>query len=437
MSRPVVISNARVVDPASERDAPGAVLIENGRIAGIADGAPQGVPDGAEIIDARGLVVAPGLIDMRVFTGEPGHEYRETLASAGEAAAAGGVTSFVLMPDTAPVIDDGALVDFLLRRAGATAAVNILPAAAITRGLKGEAITEFGLLKEAGAVALTDGRHSIQSAGLLRAAFTYAANFDMPVIHHLADHTLVGDGVMNEGTLATVSGLKGIPIEAETIPLARDLQLAALTGVRYHAAQVSTGAAAELLAAAKHRTGGISAGISINNLALNENDVAPYRTFFKLSPPLRSEDDRRAVVEALKSGAIDVIHSGHDPQDTEVKRQPFAEASDGAIGLETLLAAALRLVHSGDVPLLTVLRAMTSRPAEILGLASGRLAIGAPADLVIIDPEFPWVVSETALRSRSRNTAFEGARMQGAAMHTFVAGKRVFSHAATKEGAPA
>ncbi|MDC9826107.1 dihydroorotase [Devosia sp. ZB163] len=437
MSKSVVISNARIVDPATDRDSPGAILVEKGKIAGLTNGAPQGIPDGAEHYDAGGMVVAPGLIDMRVFTGEPGHEYRETLQSAAAAAAAGGVTSFVLMPDTTPVIDDGALVDFLLRRAGATASVNILPAAAITRGLRGEEITEFGLLKEAGAVALTDGRHSIQSAALLRSAFSYAANFDLPVIHHVAEQSLVGEGVMNEGTLATVSGLKGIPIEAETIPLARDLQLAALTGVRYHAAQISTGAAVELIAAAKRRNRSISAGISINNLALNENDVAPYRTFYKLSPPLRSEDDRQAVIEGLKSGAIDTIHSAHDPQDSEVKRQPFAEASDGAVGLETLLAAALRLHHSGDVPLLTLLRAMTSRPAEILGLKSGRLAIGAPADIIIVDVDFPWVVKERELRSRSRNTAFEGARMQGAVMHTFVAGKPVFSHSATREGAAA
>ncbi|MBK8083398.1 MAG: dihydroorotase [Devosia sp.] len=434
MTRPLVIANARIVDPASGLDAPGAVLVVDGRIAGVSAGAPQGVPEAAELLDARGLVVAPGLIDMRVFTGEPGHEYRETLASAGEAAAAGGVTSFVLMPDTTPVIDDGALVDFLLRRAQATCAVNVLPAAAITRGLRGEEITEFGLLKEAGAVCLTDGRESIQSAGLLRAVFSYARNFDLPVVHHTADRTLVGDGVMNEGTLATISGLKGIPAEAETVPLARDLQLAALTGARYHAAQISTGAAVDLVATAKRQTEAVSCGISINNLTLNENDVAPWRTFFKLAPPLRSEDDRRAVIEGLNSGAIDVIHSAHDPQDSEVKRRPFAEASDGAIGLETLLAAALRLVHSGDVPLMTVLRAMTSRPAGILGLDSGRLALGAPADIVVFDPEFPWVVRERELRSRSRNTAFEGARMQGAVLHTFVAGRRVFSHAAVNEG---
>lgn len=435
MSAPIVFTRARIVDPATGRDSTGSLLVENGVIAGLTEAGPQGIPAGAEVVDAQGMVLAPGLIDMRVFTGEPGHEYRETLQSAGAAAAAGGVTSFVLMPDTSPVIDDGALVDFLIRRAKATAAVNVLPAAAITRGLRGEEITEFGLLREAGAVALTDGKQSIQSAGLLRAAFTYARNFDMPVIHHVSDRSLTGDGVMNEGTLATIAGLKGIPVEAETVPLARDLQLAALTGVRYHAAQVSTGAAVDLIATAKARSSRVTCGISINNLSLNENDVAPYRTFFKLAPPLRSEDDRRAVIEGLRNGTIDTIHSAHDPQDSEVKRQPFAEASDGAIGLETLLAAALRLVNSGDVDLITLLRAMTSRPADILGLPSGRLKVGAPADLVLFDPHYFWVVDEAGFHSRSRNTAFESARMEGHVLQTYVAGRRVFSHVEPAEGA--
>jgi len=425
----LVISNARIIDPASNTDHAGAVLVRDGKIEGVAAGAPAGVPEDAEVVDARGLIAAPGLIDMRVFTGEPGHEYRETLATASEAAAAGGVTSFVLMPDTTPVVDDGAIVDFIIRRAAATANVNVLPAAALTRGLRGEEITEYGLLREAGAAYLTDGRGSIQSAGLMRAAMSYAANFDMVIAHNTADASLVADGVMNDGELATISGLRGIPLEAETIPLARDLQLAALTGVRYHAAQISTAGSATLVAAAKQKSQRLSAGLSINNLALNENDVSPYRTFFKLSPPLRSEDDRQAMIEALRSGAIDVIHSAHDPQDSEVKRQPFAEASEGAIGLETLLAAALRLVHSGDVPLMTVLRAMTHRPAEVLGLTSGRLAAGAPADIILIDPDYPWVVAEKDIRSRSRNTAFEGAKLQGAVMETFVAGRSVFRHA--------
>lgn len=429
MSRPTLIENARIVDPASGTDHQGAVLIENGVIADIAIGAPIGVPEGAELIDAQGLLLAPGLVDMRVFTGEPGKEYRETLQSAGDAAAAGGVTSFVMMPDTTPVVDDGALVDFLIRRAKATAKANVLPAGAITKNLAGTEMTEFGLLKEAGAVCLTDGRHSIQSSAMLRTAMSYAANFDMTFVHHLRDSALAGDGVMNEGLFATLLGLKGIPREAETIPLARDLQLAALTGVNYHAAQVSCAASVELIAAAKKRNKRVTAGASINNLALNENDIGRYRTFFKLSTPLRSEDDRQALIEGLRSGAIDTIHSDHDPQDTEVKRQPFAEASDGAIGLETLLAAALRLVHSGDVDLLTVLRAMTSRPADILGLPCGRIARGAPADLILFDLDYPWQVSERDIRSKSRNTSFEGARLAGKVMRTILAGQTVYTHA--------
>jgi dihydroorotase len=428
MSRPLLIENARIVDPASGTDQSGAVLVENGVISDIALGAPVGVPDGAEVINAMGLILSPGLIDMRVFTGEPGKEYRETLQSAGDAAAAGGVTSFVMMPDTSPVVDDGALVDFLIRRAKATSKVNVLPAGAITKGLNGQEITEFGLLQEAGAVCLTDGRNSIQSSALLRTVMSYAANYGMTVVHHLSDLSLTGDGVMNEGLFATILGLKGIPREAETIPLARDLQLAALTGTRYHAAQISCAASVELMAAAKTRNASVTAGVSINNLALNENDIGRYRSFFKLSTPLRHEDDRQVVIEGLRNGTIDTIHSDHDPQDSEVKRQPFAEASDGAIGLETLLAAALRLVHSGDVDLLTVLRAMTQRPAEILGLPSGRIAKGAPADLILFDLDYPWQVSEREIRSRSRNTSFEGARLAGKVMRTIVGGQTVHEH---------
>jgi dihydroorotase len=422
------VENARIIDPASGFDGIGMLRVENGKIAALTAG--KGNADAfADTVDGRGLVLAPGLIDMRVFTGEPGHEYRETLATASEAAAAGGVTSFVVMPDTHPAIDDGALVDFIVRRGEATAKVNVLPAAAITKGLGGNEITEFGLLKEAGAVCFSDGRRSIQSSALLRAAFTYAANFDMPIIHHLADTGLTGEGVMNESYFASVLGLKGIPVEAETIPLSRDLQLALLTEVRYHAAQISTGASVSIVAEAKRRSRRITCGVSINNLTLNDNDVGPYRTYYKLSPPLRSEDDRQAVIEGLKAGTIDVIHSDHDPQDTEVKRQPFAEASDGAIGLETLLAAALRLVHNGDVDLATILSAMTSRPAEILGLPSGKLAIGAPADFILFDPDYPWQVDEREIRSRSRNTSFEGARLAGKVMQTFVAGRKVYDHA--------
>jgi dihydroorotase len=424
--RPLIVDNARIIDPASGFDDVGALRVEGGRIAGISRGIVHGAPEGAIRVNAKGLVLAPGLVDLRVFTGEPGREYRETLQSAGEAAAAGGVTSFLAMPDTQPVIDDGALIDYLSRRAQATCKVRVLPAAAITKGLNGEEITEFGLLREAGAVAFTDGRHSIQSSAVLRTAFSYAANFDMPVLHQPRDNDLAGDGVVNEGLFATVLGLKGMPIEAETVPLARDIQLAALTGVRYHAAQISCGRAVAFMTRAKGDMPAVSCGVSINNLSLNENDVGAYRTFFKLNPPLRSEEDRQAMIEGLKSGAIDTIHSDHDPQDTEVKRQPFAEASDGAIGLETMLAAALRLHHSGDVDLVTILRAMTSRPAEILGIEAGTLKVGAPADFILIDVDYPWQVKESDIRSRSRNTAFEGARLAGKVAATYVAGERAF-----------
>lgn len=428
MPNDLIVENARIVDPASNTDHLGSLLISDGKFAEISTHKSLGGHADTQRIDAKGKIVAPGLVDIRVFVGEPGHEYRETLKSAGEAAAAGGVTTFVCMPDTSPVLDDNALVDFIARRAKAECVVNALPAAAITKGLLGEELTEFGLLKQSGAVCLTDGKKSIQSSATLRAAFTYAANFDLPVMHHTVDYSLRGQGVMNEGFFATTLGLKGIPTEAESIPLARDLQLAALSGVQYHAAQISTAASAKLIANAKSEHAKVSAGICVNNLTLNELDVGSYRTYFKLSPPLRTEQDRQAMIGALEDGTIDVIHSGHDPQDVEGKRRPFADAVTGAIGLETLLSAALRLVNDGSLSLNTVLRAMTSRPAEILGLDAGRITRGAAADFIIIDPEYPWVHDEKAIRSRSKNTAFEGARFTGKVMQTFVGGKSVFQN---------
>lgn len=426
MDSPLVIENARLIDPATGRDEPGAVLIDNKRIAEIAAGGAPGAPEGAERIDAKGLVLAPGLIDLRVFTGEPGHEYRETLASAADAAAAGGVTTFLLMPDTDPVIDETALVDYVIRRARGISKIRIYPAAALSKGLRGQEITEFGLLKEAGARALTEGRASLADAGLFRAALTYARNFEMPVIHHVADAALTGDGVMNAGALATALGLKGIPVEAETIPLDRDLQLAIATGARYHTAQISCAASADIVRRALARSDRVSCGVSVNSLALNENDIGSYRTFFKLSPPLRAEEDRQAMVAALADGTITTIHSAHDPQDAETKRRPFAEAADGAVGLETLLAVALRLYHSGDVDLMTLLRALTSSPADLLGLPAGRLRKGDKADLILLDLDRPWVVSAAALSSRSRNTCFQEARLTGKVVRTFVSGRTVY-----------
>lgn len=424
----LVIENARLMDPATERDEIGALLVENGVIVETTGGASPGVPDDAQRIDAKGKVLAPGLVDLRVFTGEPGHEFRETLKSAAEAAATGGVTSMLVMPDTEPVIDSPALVNYILDRARDYPA-RIYPAAAITKGLEGNEITEFGLLKSAGARAFAEGRKSISNAALIQAAMLYARNFGMPLIHLPYEASLGADGVMNEGAVATLRGLRGIPREAETIPLARDLQLAEKTGARYHAAQISTARSAELIRASRERCSTISAGVSINSLSLNENDIGPYRTFFKLSPPLRHENDRQAIVDAFADGTISVLHSDHDPQDTEMKRRPFAEAADGAIGLETLLAAALRIVHDGTVPLMTVLKALSTNPARLIGIEAGSLAKGAPADLVLIDLDKPWLVREAEIRSRARNTTFEGARMTGKVVMTFVGGKTVYADA--------
>jgi dihydroorotase len=428
---PLLFTNARVVDPSRGLDERGAALVAEGRIVAAGAGvANQGAPEGADVVDCRGAAVLPGLVDMRVFVGEPGGEHRETLETASLAAAAGGVTTLVTMPDTSPVIDDPALVDFVFRRARDTAVVRVQPMAAMTRGLAGEELSEFGLLQEAGAVAFTEGRRSVRSAKVMRNALTYARDFGALVVHHVEDDDLANGGVMNEGEAATRLGLPGIPREAETIMLDRDIRLARLTRGRYHAAQLSCEASVALFRRAREAGNGISAGAAIAHLTLNEIDVGAYRTFFKMSPPLRSEDDRQAIVEALADGTIDVVCSAHDPQDVEGKRHPFAEAADGAIGLETLLAAGLRLVHSGDVSLSRLVDAMSTRPAKLLGLDGGTLAPDAPADLIVVDLERPWIVKEEELQSRSRNTAFEGARLTGKVMRTLVGGITVFKHAA-------
>lgn len=423
-----VFAHARVLDPSRGIDERGSVVVAAGRImAAGASALNQGVPEGATVIECAGKAVLPGLVDGRVFIGEPGAEHRETIASAGAAAAAGGVTSLVMMPDTDPVIDDVALVEFVLRAARDNAAVNIHPAAAMTRRLEGREITEFGLMKEAGAVAFTDGRHTVANALVMRRALTYARDFDAVVMHETQDRDLSSSGVMNEGLYASWLGLSGIPREAEAIPLERDLMLARLTRSRYHAAQISTALSALAIARAKADGARVTAGVSINHLSLNENDVGEYRTFFRLSPPLRSEDDRRAMVEAVRDGTVDVIVSSHDPQDVDTKRLPFADAADGAVGLETLLSAALRLHHNGDVPLLRLVELMSTAPARLFGLPGGTLKPGAPADLILVDLDEPWVVAEVGLRSRSKNTCFEGARMQGRVLQTMVAGRTVFS----------
>jgi dihydroorotase len=420
--------NAHLVDASSGLDGPGGVLIDDGRMVSVGAGVTQATAGSvATIIDCGGAILMPGLIDMRVFTGEPGNEHRETLASASQAAAAGGVTTMIVMPNTNPVVDDAAIVDFISRRARDTAIVRVAPMAAITKNLEGQLITEFGLLREAGAAALTDGSRAVANAQIMSRALAYARDFGMVVVQHVEEATLA-TGVMNAGEVATRLGLPGIPAAAEVIMLERDFRLVELTGARYHAAQISCRESLDVIRRAKDKGLPISCGVSVNHLVLNENDIGAYRTFFKLSPPLRSEEDRLALVEGVKDSTIDVIVSSHDPQNPDTKRLPFAEAEFGAIGLETMFSAALKLHHSGDVPLPRLIGAMTVAPARVLGLEAGRLQPGAPADLALADLSLSWRVEAEDLKSASKNSPFEHTVLEGRIVETVVAGRQVYSY---------
>ena len=420
------ISNTRLFDPASNLDEIGNILFNEEGI--IACGKDIPLPQDVTTIDGTGLVTTPGLVDMQVFIGEPGGEYRETLATASQAAAAGGVTTMIMMPDTQPVIDDAALVDYISRRARGTALVNVHPMAGITKGLDGLMMNEFGLLHEAGAVAFTDGSRSVMNARIMQKAMSYAANFNALIMHHAIDTNLVGEGVMNEGELAIRLGLSGIPVIAETIMIERDIRLVEATGARYHIAQISSRKSIDIVRQAKDKGLPVTCGVSSNHLMLNQNDVENYRTFAKLMPPLRTEEDRQALIEAIADGTIDVIVSGHNPQGEDAKRRPFGEAEFGSIGVETLLAAGLTLHHEVKVPLTRLIEAMSTTPSRLLGLSAGTLSIGHPADLILIDIDAPWIVDADNLHSRSRNAAIEGRKVQGKVTETIVSGKTVFSN---------
>jgi dihydroorotase len=427
--RPILLANTRIVDPSRDFDIIGDLLIADGVIReakrGIGAG---GVPEGTDVVDCRGKLIAPGLVDMRAFIGEPGAGHRETFASASQAAAAGGVTTIICQPNTSPVIDDPATVDFVLRRARDTAIVHVHPMAALTKGLDGNEMTEIGLLKAAGAVAFTDGDKSVTNAQVMRRALTYASDFDALIVHHTEDPDLIGDGVMNEGEFGARLGLLGIPKAAETVMLERDIRLVALSGGRYHAASITCAESLDVLRRAKDAGLSVTASTSINHITLNEIDIGPYRTFLKVSPPLRAEEDRKLLVEALASDLLDIVMSDHNPQDVETKRLPFAEAAPGAIGLETMLVAGLRLVHSGELDLITMLRAMSTRPAELLGLPGGTLKSGAPADVIVIDTEMPWVLDPAELKSKCKNTPFDEAKLTGRVVRTIVAGRTVYEY---------
>ena len=442
--------NARLIDPETGYDGPGAVHIRGDRIAEVVRGVdalptdlqrrkPKPEPAGQDdtsskspvgpapsnITDCNGLPLAPGIIDMRVFVGEPGERHRESFRSAGEAAAAGGVTTIVAQPGTNPPMDDPALITFALSRARQVSKVKVLTMGALTKGLAGAEMTEQRFLMDAGAVALTDGDNAVADTKLMRAMMTYARGTGALIVHHPQDPSLSDGACATSGEFASRLGLPSVPAIAERIMLERDLALVESTGARYHADQITTEAALEPLRRARAAGLPVTAGVSIHHLTLNEFDVADYRTFFKLTPPLRAEDDRRAVVDAVAEGLIDVIMSGHLPQDEETKRLPFEEAATGAVGLETLLPAALRLVHDGPLDLLMLFDRISRRPAEILGLKSGRLAEDAPADLVLFDPDAPFVLDRDALKSRSKNTPFDRARMQGKVLGTWALGRRV------------
>ena len=420
--------NARIVDPAANRDEPGGLVVRDGLIADVGPHLRRNSPEGVTVVDCKGRVLAPGLIDAQVYAGEPGFEHRETLKTASHAAAAGGVTTMVVMPETNPVIDQVALVDFIQRRARDNAIVHVHTMAAMTKGLKGEEMTEIGLLKRAGAIAFSNGKTSVANTRVMRNVLLYSRDFGALIVHHTEDPYLASSGAMNSGEIAARLGLPGTHKASETIMLERDVRLVEMTRGRYHAATISSAESLDVIRAAKARNLPVTCGVSINHLTLNENDIGPYRTFFKIRPPLRSDDDRAAMVRGLAAGDIDIIVSSHDPQDADDKRRPFAEATDGAVGLETLLPAALRLYHSGDLPLMSVLRALTINPAKLLGLHSGRLAKGAVADIILFDPDEPWVVNKDMLRSRSKNSPFDESKMQGRVLRTLVAGETVYQY---------
>ncbi|HEY8571312.1 dihydroorotase [Phenylobacterium sp.] len=427
-ARPLAFANVRLLDPASGYDGPGAVIVTEGVIADVVRGAGPGkLSADIEVIDGQGKLLIPGLIDIRVKTGEPGAEPKETLKSAARAAAAGGVTSMVVQPDTLPVADDPSVVDFILRRARDIELVNVYPAGAATKGCEGKRMAEIGLMRDAGCLYVTDADRPIVDSKVFQRVLAYARSFGVPVAHRPADPWLSAGAAATAGEFASRMGLPSVPVIAEKIGLERDLALAELTRARLIVDQVTTAAALESLKRAKDKGLDVKATTSINHLSFNEIDIGDYRTFCKLDPPLRSEDDRLAVIEAVASGLIDVIVSAHAPAPAEDKRLPYDEAAPGAVGLQTLLPALLTLHHEGHVKLIDLIRTVTSAPADLLGLPAGRLAKGARADLVLVDPNAPVIVDADKLISKSKNSPFDGRRLQGKVLRTLVDGRTVYS----------
>lgn len=416
--------NARLIDPVAQTDTLGALLVKDGVIARIFEEVEPKVKD-AVAVNCAGNCLAPGIVDIGVKVSEPGERHKESFRSAGRAAAAGGVTTIVTRPDTLPAIDTPETLEFVARRATLDAPVRVLPIAALTKGRDGQEMTEIGLLKDAGAVAFSDCDRVVTNTKVFSRALTYARSLDALVIAHVQDPGLSEGAAVTSGKFASLRGLAGVSPMAERMALDRDIALLEMTGARYHADQITTARALPALERAKRNGLRITAGVGIHHLTLNELDVADYRTFYKLKPPLRSEQDRIAVVQAVADGLIDIICSMHTPQDEESKRLPYEEAASGAVGLETLLPAALRLYHAEMVSLPRLFAALSLNPSRLLGLPTGRLREGAPADLVWFDPDAPFQLDRATLKSKSKNTPFDGARLQGVVLGTWVNGNLV------------
>jgi dihydroorotase len=431
----VAYVNARVIDPASGFDGPAQVLTSGEEILDVGPKVFDGkMPADVQIVDCEGMCLAPGLVDMRVQLREPGEEHKESLKSACEAAVAGGVTTMVCLPNTNPVMDDEPTLEFVARRARLLALTKVYCYGAVTKGLQGKELAEMGLLSKAGALAFTDATKAVADAQVMRRALQYAATFGLMIVQHPEEPTLA-TGAMNAGEIATRMGLSGIPREAEIIMLERDIRLAAMTGGRYHAAHISTSDSVEIIARAKKQGINVTCDTAPFYFSLNELAVGDYRTFAKLSPPLRNEQDRQAIVEGLRSGVIDAIASDHAPHDQDSKRIPFPQAAFGGSGLETLLAVSLDLYHNGNMDLLEVVRRLTVAPAKLLGLEAGRLARGQKADLVVFNPDEGWKVIADSFKSKSKNSPFDGRPVQGRVLRTVIDGRTVFDVLGTQQPA--
>ena len=419
--------NANIIDPYNSLNETGGLIIdENGKIEGVGKKVnTNNIPSREKVIDLKGKHIFPGLVDMRVFVGEPGFEYKENFRTLSEAALSGGVTSVVTMPNTNPVIDNVSIVDFLRRRGRDKSKINIFPTAALTVNTEGENMTEFGLLQGKGIIGFTDGIKTIQNPRIMNRIMNSASDLNSLIIQHAEDAELSKDGMINDGIIATKLGLQGIPVSAELLILERDLTLLEYNNCRYHISQISSASSVEIIRERKNKVN-FSCGVSINNLSLNENDIGDFKTFLKLSPPLRTEDDRNALVQGLVDETIDVIVSDHKPEDEENKRLTFAQAETGASGVETLLPLSLELYHNGSVNLETIIKALTSSPAKILKINKGNLSIGNDADFCIVDINKPWVVRKEKLISKSKNTPIEDKKLQGKVMNTFVNGEELF-----------